>query len=44
MGRSGSEAVAQAVIAGHAEYDGDFELRIGPGTGPDTEGDPLGRH
>ena len=32
----GAEAVESAVIAGHTHYDGDFELRIGPGTGEDT--------
>ncbi|MFD6878455.1 MULTISPECIES: BCCT family transporter [unclassified Streptomyces] len=36
-GEMGEEAVAQAVVAGHEEYDGDFELRIGPGTGPEPE-------
>jgi len=25
------EAVESAVIEGHAKYDGDFEIRIGPG-------------
>ncbi|WP_455351518.1 BCCT family transporter [Streptomyces sp. SYSU K217416] len=50
----GDAAVAKAVIAGHEEYDGDFELRIGPGTGdtdtgqdtgpgPSPEGDPAGK-
>ncbi|MFJ9341976.1 BCCT family transporter [Streptomyces sp. NPDC101733] len=33
-GERGEEAVAQAVVAGHQEYDGDFEIRIGPGSGP----------
>lgn len=28
----GVEAVESAVIEGHAKYDGDFEIRIGPGT------------
>ncbi|MFI8435377.1 BCCT family transporter [Streptomyces sp. NPDC079020] len=28
----GVEAVESAVIEGHARYDGDFEIRIGPGT------------
>lgn len=32
----GDEAVEAAVIAGHEQYDGDFEIRIGPGRG--TEG------
>ncbi|MFB7586881.1 BCCT family transporter [Streptomyces sp. NPDC056169] len=31
-GEVGEEAVAVAVIAGHEQYDGDFELTIGPGT------------
>jgi choline/carnitine/betaine transport len=38
----GSEAVELAVIQGHKEYDGDFGLRVGPGPGTETEGDPLG--
>ncbi|MFD4143635.1 BCCT family transporter [Streptomyces sp. NPDC058572] len=38
----GAEAVESAVIAGHAHYDGDFELQIGPGTGEDTAGDGDG--
>ncbi|WP_243744569.1 BCCT family transporter [Streptomyces hainanensis] len=29
----GVEAVEMAVMAGHQRYDGDFELRIGPGNG-----------
>lgn len=41
-GEIGVEAVESAVIAGHTKYDGDFEIRIGPGAGPsagpDTEG------
>ncbi|WP_420717870.1 BCCT family transporter [Streptomyces sp. H27-S2] len=37
-GEMGEEAVAQAVVAGHKEYDGDFEIRIGPGTGPEPDG------
>lgn len=40
----GSEAVELAVIEGHKRYDGDFEIRIGPGPGTETEGDPIGRH
>ncbi|MFC9699635.1 BCCT family transporter [Streptomyces sp. NPDC055721] len=36
-GEVGEEAIAVAVIAGHEQYDGDFELRIGPGTS-DTDG------
>ncbi|MFJ3768848.1 BCCT family transporter [Streptomyces sp. NPDC090082] len=31
-GELGEEAVDLAVIAGHEKYDGDFELRIGPGS------------
>ncbi|MFJ5260221.1 BCCT family transporter [Streptomyces sp. NPDC088387] len=42
--RMGSEAVDMAVIEGHKQYDGEFELRIGPGSGPDVEGDPIGKH
>ncbi|MGI5366099.1 BCCT transporter [Streptomyces sp. A244] len=40
----GSEAVEMAVMAGHKKYDGDFEFRVGPGRGPDVEGDPIGKH
>ncbi|MFJ4466295.1 BCCT family transporter [Streptomyces sp. NPDC089424] len=40
----GSEAVELAVIEGHKKYDGEFELRIGPGRGTDVEGDPIGKH
>ncbi|MFJ9575849.1 BCCT family transporter [Streptomyces sp. NPDC101191] len=36
-GRLGEEVVELAVIAGHERYDGDFELRIGPGS-PGGEG------
>ncbi|WP_230424052.1 BCCT family transporter [Streptomyces radicis] len=35
-GERGEEAVEMAVIAGHERYNGDFELRIGPGNG-DTD-------
>ncbi|MFI2614527.1 BCCT family transporter [Streptomyces sp. NPDC018584] len=38
-GEHGTEAVEKAVIAGHAQYDGDFEIRIGPAQ--DDEGDGL---
>ncbi|MFE9679871.1 BCCT family transporter [Streptomyces sp. NPDC002701] len=38
----GSEAVELAVIEGHKKYDGDFEIRVGPGAGTETNGDPLG--
>lgn len=34
-GEHGTDAVEKAVIAGHEQYDGDFELRIGPS---DTSG------
>ncbi|MEW2397353.1 BCCT family transporter [Streptomyces sp. NPDC046862] len=37
-----SEAVELAVIEGHKKYDGDFEIRVGPGQGTETEGDPIG--
>lgn len=30
-GQKGEEAVEMAVIAGHEQYDGDFEFQIGPG-------------
>ncbi|WP_437089590.1 BCCT family transporter [Streptomyces sp. enrichment culture] len=42
-GEMGSEAVEMAVVEGHRRYDGDFEIRVGPGRGPETEGDPIGR-
>ncbi|MEV0227257.1 BCCT family transporter [Streptomyces sp. NPDC050704] len=38
----GSEAVGLAVIEGHKQYAGDFEIRVGPGAGTETEGDPIG--
>ncbi|MDJ0465650.1 BCCT family transporter [Streptomyces sp. H27-C3] len=39
-GEKGVEAIETAVIAGHEQYDGDFELQIGPGTGDtDTNGE-----
>ncbi len=41
-GDKGVEAVEAAVIAGHEQYDGDFEIRIGPGQGTDREGEPIG--
>ncbi|MFF5493510.1 BCCT family transporter [Streptomyces aquilus] len=41
-GEMGSEAVELAVIEGHKKYDGDFEIKVGPGPGTETEGDPLG--
>lgn len=37
-----SEAIELAVIEGHKQYDGEFEISIGPGPGTDTEGDPIG--
>ncbi|MFI8191217.1 BCCT family transporter [Streptomyces sp. NPDC085946] len=43
-GEMGSEAVELAVIEGHRKYDGEFALRVGPGRGPDVEGDPIGKH
>lgn len=36
-GEVGQEVVEVAVIAGHEKYDGDFELRIGPGS-PGADG------
>ncbi|MER6015588.1 BCCT family transporter [Streptomyces bluensis] len=39
-----SEAVESAVIVGQKRYDGDFEIKIGPGPGAESEGDPLGKH
>jgi choline/carnitine/betaine transport len=36
-GEMGVEAVGSAVIEGHKKYDGDFEIRIGPGNGNGTE-------
>ncbi|PWI14087.1 BCCT transporter [Streptomyces sp. Act143] len=41
-GAMGSEAVELAVIEGHRKYDGEFEIKVGPGPGTETEGDPLG--
>ncbi|MER5946662.1 BCCT family transporter [Streptomyces sp. NPDC001904] len=43
-GDMGIEAVEAAVVAGHEKYGGDFEIRIGPGDGPETAGDPIGEH
>ncbi|MFJ8147862.1 BCCT family transporter [Streptomyces sp. NPDC096048] len=43
-GEMASEAVELAVIEGHKKYEGDFEIRIGPGPGTDVEGDPIGKH
>ncbi|MGW5862757.1 BCCT family transporter [Streptomyces sp. NPDC055239] len=36
-GEHGTEAVEKAVIAGHEQYDGDFEIRIGPTENGDEE-------
>lgn len=38
----GTEAVELAVIEGHKRYDGEFEIKVGPGPGTGAEGDPLG--
>ncbi|MGW0699784.1 BCCT family transporter [Streptomyces sp. NPDC002867] len=35
-GEIAEEAVESAVIAGHEKYAGEFEIRIGPGTGPEA--------
>lgn len=35
-GEHGTDAVEKAVIAGHEQYDGDFELRIGPSDSSDN--------
>ncbi|MFV0132587.1 BCCT family transporter [Streptomyces sp. HMX87] len=43
-GAMADEAVELAVIEGHKRYEGDFEIRIGPGPGTDVEGDPIGKH
>lgn len=43
-GKMASEAVGLAVIEGHKQYEGEFEIRIGPGPGTDIEGDPIGKH
>ncbi|MEV6202884.1 BCCT family transporter [Streptomyces sp. NPDC051771] len=40
-GQVGEEVVGVAVIAGHQRYDGDFELRIGPGTPDGTPPAPT---
>ncbi|WP_254879121.1 BCCT family transporter [Streptomyces sp. NA04227] len=41
-GKMGMEAVGAAVVQGHTKYDGEFEIRVGPGSGPQVEGDPIG--
>lgn len=41
-GQRGEEAVEAAVIAGHEQYEGDFEFQIGPGNGSDSDGDGEG--
>ncbi|MEV5610782.1 BCCT family transporter [Streptomyces sp. NPDC052225] len=43
-GDMGIEVVEAAVVAGHEQYGGEFEIRIGPGDSLETEGDPIGRH
>ncbi|WWQ69215.1 BCCT family transporter [Streptomyces sp. Q6] len=43
-GTMGTEVVEAAVVAGHEQYGGEFEIRIGPGDSLETEGDPIGRH
>ncbi len=43
-GAMADEAVELAVIEGHKRYEGEFEIRIGPGPGTDIEGDPIGKH
>jgi hypothetical protein len=35
-GEIAEEAVESAVIAGHEKYAGEFEIRIGPGLGPEA--------
>ncbi|WP_367046709.1 BCCT family transporter [Streptomyces sp. Je 1-332] len=40
-GEHGTEAVEKAVIAGHEQYDGDFEIRIGPSENGDEEETPT---
>ncbi|MFE9566049.1 BCCT family transporter [Streptomyces sp. NPDC006487] len=37
QGEQGEEAVAVAVAAGHEEYGGDFEIRIGPSGEPEAD-------
>ncbi|MET9855322.1 BCCT family transporter [Streptomyces sp. NPDC006450] len=37
QGEQGEVAVAVAVAAGHEEYGGDFEIRIGPAGGPEAD-------
>ncbi|WP_172382800.1 BCCT family transporter [Streptomyces sp. MNP-20] len=36
-GEHGTDAVERAVLAGHEQYDGDFELQIGPSDSTDAE-------
>jgi choline/carnitine/betaine transport len=40
-GEIAEEAVETAVIAGHEKYAGEFEIRIGPGTGPEAGQIPV---
>ncbi|MGW7520003.1 BCCT family transporter [Streptomyces sp. NPDC054796] len=39
IGERGEEAIETAVVAGHEQYGGDFEIRIGPTTGTDEDED-----
>ncbi|MFF3640934.1 BCCT family transporter [Streptomyces sp. NPDC002564] len=41
-GEHGTEAVEKAVIAGHEQYDGEFELRIGPAQDDNGDGQESG--
>ncbi|MEU6122202.1 BCCT family transporter [Streptomyces sp. NPDC047123] len=41
-GEHGTEAVEKAVIAGHEQYDGEFELRIGPAQDDNGDGRESG--
>jgi choline/carnitine/betaine transport len=41
-GERGVEAVEAAVIEGHKKYEGDFEIRIGPGSSDDDAGTATG--
>ncbi|MEV6957786.1 BCCT family transporter [Streptomyces sp. NPDC051207] len=43
-GEMAEEAVEMAVVEGHRKYDGEFQIRVGPGPGTDVEGDPIGKH
>ncbi|MFD6415475.1 BCCT family transporter [Streptomyces sp. NPDC060194] len=37
----GSELIEAAIIEGHTRYDGEYAFRVGPGAGPEHEGDPI---